>query len=226
MPHKPVRNPWLRLPESASFVLPEDEPLLEKFNARAKPEHFYDLNLYPDPYFGSLNASVVVLLLNPGLHEKDREEHERPDFAEIARKNLAHKLEQYPFMYLHPAAASTPGSEWWQKRTRQLRSDVGDETVAKNLACIQYMPYHSKKYRHSSVPLPSQAYTFHLVRQAIARGAEIVILRSRDIWLQAVPELEFCEDRLHFGANARATYLTRGNLHASYDRIAQRLSDG
>jgi hypothetical protein len=37
--------------------------------------------------------------------------------------------------------------------------------------------------------VPSQEYSFSLVRQAIEKGKPIVIMRSREIWFRYVPEL-------------------------------------
>lgn len=220
-------NPWLRLPSIAPFVLPDDRGRLEEFNAKAKPEHRYDLCLYPDPFFGADQANVVFLLLNPGLDDKDRRVHSRPAFADIARKNLSHGLKQYPFLYLHPVCADTPGGAWWRKRARSLIEEdgLGLESVANGIACIQFMPYHSAKYSSASPSLPSQQYGFKLVRDAIAREAEIVVMRSERLWLTAVPELA-TYPRLHAGRNPRAPFISPGNLPSSYNRIVQRLRHG
>ena len=56
----------------------------------------------------------------------------------------------------------------------------------------------------------------------MACGADIVIMRSVRLWLDAVPELATYE-RLHQGSNPRTPFLSRGNLLASYDIIAERM---
>jgi hypothetical protein len=56
----------------------------------------------------------------------------------------------------------------------------------------------------------------------MARGAEIVIMRSKRLWFAAVPELEAYE-RTHIGANPRGPFVSPGNLKGSYSSIAERL---
>jgi hypothetical protein len=70
--------------------------------------------------------------------------------------------------------------------------------------------------------LPSQAYSFSLVRRAIERGAEIVVMRSKRLWFEAIPELARY-GRTHLGSNPRSPFLSPGNLKQSYVSIASRL---
>jgi hypothetical protein len=214
-------NPWLRLPSLKPFVLESDANLLQRFNETASEKHKYDLSLFPEPFFGSLTAPVVILALNPGLSTQDAATHALPWFAEQALSSLAHALAPYPFLHLQPIT-KTPGGNWWAQRTRQLVCDLGFEVVSTRIACVQYMPYHSQEYSARTPLLPSQQYGFFLVRQAIARGAEIVVLRSLRLWMMAVPELASYE-RVHIGRNPRAPYITKGNMKSAYEHIAERL---
>lgn len=216
-----MQNPWLNLPTSAPYVLDSDAALLQKFQANAAAEYRFDLSLFPEPFFGSSTASVVVLNLNPGLSPDDAAVHAQPHFAEMSRLSLGHNLRPYPFLHLQPKG-QTPGGSWWRQRTRHLESEVGFERLAARLGCIQYVPYHSCKYKATCPWLPSQDYSLALVRQAMAREAEIVVLRARSRWHNVVPELATYR-RVHYGINARAAYLTPGNLKSSYAVIAQRL---
>jgi hypothetical protein len=216
-----MQNPWQALPASSPYVLPSDAPLLQSFNARAPAKHRYDTSLFPEPFFGSLDAPVVVLNLNPGWSPDDAAVHAQPKFAAMSRSNLAHALKPYPFIHLQPIV-ETPGDRWWHQRTRELASDVGFDLVASHLACIQFAPYHSSEYSTGSPLLPSQEYSFSLVRRAMARGADIVAMRAVNLWLGAVPELA-SYSRLHRGSNPRAAFLSRGNLKLAYNVIAARL---
>lgn len=224
-----MQNPWVELPKAAPYVLAADAPLLQAFNLRVmanrksedKNKYTYDTSLLPEPYFGSLSAPVVVLNLNPGWSPDDGAVHAQAAFASMCRRSLAHELQPYPFLHLQPER-TTPGGEWWQRRTSELASEVGWEVVAKNLACIQFMPYHSEKYSTASPRLPSQEYSLDLVRRAMARGAEIVVMRAARLWMSAVPELGNY-GRLHRAANPRGPFLSRGNLKCSYDVIRGRL---
>ncbi len=184
------------------------------------------MSLFPEPFFGSLGATVVVLNLNPGWSPRDKAVHERPEFAAMARSSLAHELRPYPFLHLQPPGTpKTPGGDWWGPRVRKLAEEVGFESVAHRLACVQFTPYHSCGYSSASPPLPSQEYSFHLVRLAMARGAEIVVMRSAKLWESAVPELVGYK-RYHRAANPRAPFLTPGNLKSAYQIISERLRGG
>lgn len=216
-----MRNPWIDLPQAMPYIVAADEEKLTGFNARAPENQRYDTSLFPEPFFGSLNAPVVVLNLNPGWSPDDAAVHADPTFAAMSRNSLRHELNPYPFLHLQPTG-DTPGGRWWRQRTRELQTDVGFETVAKHLACIQFTPYHSSRYSAASPRLPSQEHNFFLVHSAMAREAEIVIMRSAALWLAAVPELAGYV-RLHRGANPRAPFLSPGNLQGAYDVVARRL---
>lgn len=216
-----MQNPWTALPHTSPYVLASDAPLLKSFNAKVALKYRYDTSLFPEPFFGSLSAPVVVLNLNPGWSPDDAVVHADPTFAAMSRSSLNHQLKPYPFLHLQPAS-NTPGGRWWRQRTRELAADVGFELIAHRLACIQFTPYHSPEYSTASPRLPSQEYNFYLVRQAIAREAEVVVMRSVKLWLAAVPELARYA-RIHRGTNPRTPFFSRGNLKSAYDVIAGRL---
>ena len=146
------------------------------------PNHRFDTSLFPEPFFGSLGARVVVLNLNPGWSPGDAAVHAQPEFGAMSRSSLAHDLRPHPFLHLQPTGL-TPGGTWWRVRVRELVGEVGFEAVAPGLACIQFTPYHSREYSPATPRLPSQEYSFYLVRRAMARGAAIVVMRSASLWL-------------------------------------------
>jgi len=195
-------------------VLASDVTLIEAFNARSGNQHRFDLSLFSEPFLGSLSAPVVVLNLNPGWSPYDAAVHSQPEFGRMSRRSLEHQLQPYPVLHLQPAG-DTPGSRWWRQRTRELAEGIGLEAVARGLACVQYAQYHSKEYTQKSHLLPSQEYGFALVRQAMARHAEIVVMRSYPLWVASTPELA-TYGTLHRGSNPRAPFLSRGNLKSSY----------
>lgn len=162
-----------------------------------------------------------MLTLNPSLSPEDAETHARPEFCRLARLSLEHRLAPYPFLHLQPNG-DTSGSRWWKTRTRELVEEVGFDAVARKLACVQFMPYHSTKFKKSRSLLPSQNYSFNLVRKAMERKAEIVVMRSDALWINAIPELANYK-HLHCAANPRSPYLSRGNLKGSFNTVAQRL---
>lgn len=216
-----IQNPWRHLPKHPPYALASDLELLESFNAQASHLHRYDLSLLPEPFFGSDNAAVVVLNLNPGWSEEDALVHADPAFIALARKSIEHKLKPHPFLHLQPGS-QTPGAQWWRRRTQELVNDIGLDQVVNHLACIELTPYHSQQYSARTPLLPSQEYSFHLVRKSMERGAEIVIMRSVKLWFAAVPELANYR-KLHLASNPRAPFISRGNLKSSYDVIMRKL---
>jgi hypothetical protein len=186
-PH--VNNPWQQLPQEADFVLPDDRDLVNAFNLTAEDELKLHLELLPEPFLGSQDAPVVLLNLNPGYSDRDLSCHQNPVFQTRSRGNLTHEPCAYPFYLLSPDVSSAPGYEWWTKRLKSLIQQTGDQPVARNVLCVEYFPYHSKKFGHAALRLPSQQYSFALVRSAIEREAVVVCMRGKRFWFEAVPEL-------------------------------------
>jgi hypothetical protein len=86
--------------------------------------------------------------------------------------------------------APHPGFLWWEPKLRWLVEQTSRELVANKLLCVEFFPYHSKRYSRFCPKLKSQEYTFALVMSAIDRNALIVLMRSQKIWFEAVPKLK------------------------------------
>lgn len=224
-----MRNPWLDLPTSAPFILPQDA---EAFAQQGVGRLFsaFATDLLPEPYFGRPDAPVVLLTLNPGYSDCDAEFHSSDWFQAAARASLAHAPKPGPFLHLLPEPR-TPGVDWWMQRTKELREHLGStELVASGLLCLQFIGYKSKSLRGRlrSVNLPSQEYTFELLRRALARDAIICVMRSQSLWESAVPELAQYRYKV-VARNPRSPYITSGNLGAEqFVAVCERLtsSDG
>lgn len=189
-----VVNPWLALLRQPPFVLPQDEPMLDVYNVVHNPSPTaYRLNLPPLPFQGNLEAPIVVLGLNPGYDLGDETKQTTEYFLETSFRNYHHDVTlPYPLFFLDPQIegnTSGKGQQWWHRRLKHLRRHYDDTLLAKALLSVQYAPYRSTSYKHARQPLPSQDYSFALVRQAIERNALIIGLRSRRLWVEAVEEL-------------------------------------
>jgi hypothetical protein len=183
-----MENPWTELPFEAPFVLPYDQAAVERFNISAGPEFQLRLNVLPEPFLGNPKAPVVLLGLNPGYAESDIPIHTSPSFASANRRNLCHTPSDYPFYLLHPDLVS-PGQIWWQKHLKQVIQAAGVQRVANSIFVIEYLGYHSIRFKHHEIYLPSQLYSRELVREAIRRNALIVLQRGVQLWKACVPEL-------------------------------------
>ena len=190
-----IINPWLRLPNVAPFALPDEYDTLPAFNQIADDNHKLQLGVLPEPFIGNPDAPIFLLSLNPGFDPSDHEHHAREDFSEAIWRNLKHEPSDYPFYFLDPRFRDTGGAEWWLKKLRVLIEDTSLEAVAQGLFCVEFFGYHSVNYRPipkriCKEPLPHQQYGFHLVRKAVERGAEIIVMRQQKNWVAHVSELD------------------------------------
>jgi len=215
------------LPDVEPFVLPDDINVVAEFNRNAQHLARVDLGLLPEPFIGRCDAPIVLLNLNPGWSFDDAKWHRHPGFACRLRANLNQEDSPYPFYLLDPdlkgdSGAYSPGGIWWRKRLRVLIEHVDSlETVANSILCVEYFPDHSQRYGGRMQPIPSQNFSFSLVRSALDREAIIVVLRSQRRWHAAVPELVTYKNQ-YVLRNPRSPYVTPNNCDG-FDAIVRRL---
>ncbi len=202
-----MMTPWADLPLRPPFVLPCDRPFVDVFNRCADERTTIRTDLLPEPFLGRANAPVVLLLLNPGFDSGDAEVHGRADFAKRLRVSLAEATSDH--LLLGPDATG-PGHRWWVRAVSGLARATSQVAVARGLLAVEFFPYHSVDFDHGHLRLPSQAFTFGLVQDAMDRGAEIVMGRGHKQWLGALPALDQYA-RLSRLKNPRRTTLSRGN---------------
>lgn len=184
------KNPWANVPENAPFVLPKDKAVLDKYSPKLTGDYAIRLDTLPYPYLGSTrDATILLLALNGGFSDQNLHYIQSdPYYVEQRRRSLTFES-HYPFFYLDPKLSYTLGHQWWHRRLRHFIEEYSLETVASRFACVQSFPYCSKRYKALPQRVPSQEYSFSLVRQAIEKGKPIVMMRSKEIWLRYVPEL-------------------------------------
>lgn len=187
-----VRNPWRKLhPSKGSYVLEMDREDIRRYNAAVRDEaKVIDWSI-PEPFIGNPESARVVLLgLNPGHSNEDKEAHSNDDFREAMLHNLDHESQEYPFYPLNPGFEPVGVVKWWGTRTRKLRNSVGlgAASFAKRLLVIEGFPYHSKK---SALPTKqvckSQEYSFQLAKEMLGKRL-VVLMRSQKHWLEVDPE--------------------------------------
>src|SRR5262245_3868197 len=182
-------NPWCHLPTSPPYVLPHDEPQVRDVDARAGPDYrLHIAELLPEAFVGNREAPVVLLSNNPGYTEEGVPPQQEAAIVARMRNNLLHGPSDYPFLFLAPDVGGR-GKRWWARKLKALRGRFGDQVVARSILNVPYFPYPSRKFGHRDLRLPSQDYSFRLVREAMERGAVIVFMRKGRAWLDAVPEL-------------------------------------
>ena len=150
------------------------------------------LDTLPEPLVGGLNnAKVVFLALNPGFTDSDVDVNmQLPQFIEGCKANLNDPYNS-PFYYFTGGLETTGGYKWWSSKLKPLlQAGITEETLKEKMMMVEYFPYHSVNYKHINRYTPSQLFSFDIVREAIKLNKTIVIMRSRALWLEAVPELK------------------------------------
>lgn len=189
-------NPWLELDLDGYrdgepwYVLPEDEATVLRNNARYGPGENprIQTQLMPEPYLGRLNAPVVFLNLNPGYTPGLEERwHANPELKEAFRRNFTQGELPYPHIFLDPRFRESPGGMWWWDRLRHLIEHCTREKVARNLLALEYFPYHSRAY--PNVRVPSDEFARCILRNAMDRGATIIVARRWNDLVVQLPEL-------------------------------------
>lgn len=107
-----IPNPWDKVPIEPPYVLHSDVTSINRYNHSAAEEYVIKVDALPEPFFGNIDAPVILLGLNPGYDERDPEVHSNPEFQSLIRNNLILGPAEYPFYFLDPGFES-PGRTWW-----------------------------------------------------------------------------------------------------------------
>jgi hypothetical protein len=224
----PLENPWLKIPRSAPFILPSDRDAISSFHDIVNNADQLKLNLLPIPYLGLPTAPIVLLNLNSGYHPLDDTLQSTSAFKRALRGCLRHADTKYPFFFLDPnieGKEAGPGHLWWCRIFRIFTGEHSYELcdLAKAFFCVEYLPYRSRRYLKLGSVLESQHYGFELVRDAMKRRALVVIMRSKQMWFDAIPDLEKYKN-LHIANNPRNPVLSQANLPQGFPQILRILA--
>ncbi|HXA02627.1 MAG TPA: hypothetical protein VNW99_11605 [Cytophagaceae bacterium] len=199
-----MQNPWTNIFDGDigrldRYSLKEERPVIDEFNKSISDEFkIYD-TVFPSAYSNIKTSDILLLLTNPGYDQKEKDNGVYDDTERISQylRNLIEDTVPTSEKLLSP---------YWEKKLNKLTKIYPLEIVKSHISIVQFFPYHSikfreipkkliKKYFPNSNYLPSQEYTFHLLREALIRKPVIIITRSKKQWLEALPELntyEYC----------------------------------
>ncbi len=91
-----------------------------------------------------------------------------------------------------------------------------------SVAAAEWFPYVSRKLVEIPQLLPSQTFTFQVVRGALERGAQPVIMTGRAQWLRSVSEL--AHDSVITLRNWQNPTVTPGNMESGeWERVVSAL---
>jgi hypothetical protein len=109
-----------------------------------------------------------------------------------------------------------------EPKTKALIAKFDRKVVARSLFNVVYFPYVSPHFGHSRLCLPSQVYSFGLVRKAVSRGAVVVLMyRGQERhWLAQVPELTGYSKFLRVN-NPQNPAISPGNLGDDFQTVVE-----
>lgn len=197
-------------------MLAEDEPYLDAFERTfgdSKEAHKINRAVAPEPRSGPINAPIVLLQLNPSYDDTP------PCPSDLEQRIAALHDEFSPHLPLQNRDG------WWTKTFASVQRDVGDPVkVATRVLSLEFFPYASKSFCHGHIRLPSQSYTFALLRRAIRRDALILVTRGFNLWCGAVPELAHERQNVFKLLNPRRPFVSPGNLPGdAYHHVIRRI---
>lgn len=207
-------NPWREvadlsagndflLSDKHNLVCSGDKELIEAFNATAKPEHEYHLNVPAYPWYGNpLIAKVIVLSLNPGYSERESKiaalykmlpQGLVESYAVHLRSMLTFDCYSFLPEDFGPHGVTTRDlanihqSYYWLDRLTSafVNKDTGlsFEQINDRFAVVQYVGYSSKKYApfKRGQLLPSQNYTKQLIQFILHNNPDTVFIVPRAV---------------------------------------------
>jgi hypothetical protein len=210
-----MKNPWMKL--GSRNVLECDEPYVNAFNAyverparerQLKKASAIKINdrLLPEPFFGPFDAPVVLLMLNPKADQHADKWHSKPAYRDALLRAYSGPRGA-PHFHLLDSNPGAPGEEFWRRLVQPLSTTkkACEIPIAERLLSVEYFPYASSRFDHTTPRLPSQEFSFELIRRAIRHNALVVCLSGELPWLGAVPALNKHKNFIRTGGRQRAS---------------------
>ncbi len=169
----------------------EDTALSQAINDRR-----LHLGLFPLPFIGDLkNASIYVLMANPGLNHSDYDNVTDGD-ANWLRGQLTQEFgDSLPFgTAFDPKNVEKGGKDYTRDKLKRTVEFIAERSArsysetlkefALKLAVIQLVPYHSKKFVSGANMLPSADLVVKFVKNTVVprvRNGEAILIVTRRI---------------------------------------------
>lgn len=222
-------------------IYPGDATFIHEFNKKVEPKYQYVVGVPPMPFSGNLlNSKVVLLTLNPGYIEevnKDKCMALRPAEKEqllcLMRNALNFCGEG---IYDGYECSRIQGDYYWEKAFSHLAMEAygrpsteKDHPIFEEIAFLQFIGYHSVKFRYSAgiKHMPSMVFTNLLVKYlATKTNKTFLCLRSETLWKEVFGDelwnrLESEGRIITKGHKGMSQAITRGNLKKDngFDRL-------
>jgi len=223
---KDLRNPWLNFQISESMIHELDRDSVDNHNSKVESKYRFLAHLAPEPWIGNPEAEVLVLLANPGATAGDlsgKLQKNRDLINSLSIRNLKGELTEYPHFFFDPQLLGTDGYIWYTKRFKHLIEATSQGNVAKKIMSCELVPYHSFSWKKPKDMPATQKYTFNLVKQAIERGAVILIGRGKKDWFENVPSLKKYSKYFQ-PASPQCAYVSPKNYGKNFNKIVEAIS--
>lgn len=240
-----VGNDFL-LSDKHNLVCSADKEIIETFNASAKPEHQYHLNVPAYPWYGNpLTAKVIVLSLNPGYNERESKiatlykmlpQGFVEGYAIHLRSMLTFECNSFLPEDFGPYGVSTRDlanihqSYYWLDRLTGAfvdsdtnKTGLSFEQINDRFAVVQYVGYSSQKYApfKRGQLLPSQNYTKQLIQFILHNNPKVVFIvpRAEKSWRSLLGTM-WSNDRFFVSKLPRSQWFSAATLgEEAYSKI-------
>lgn len=167
-----------------------------------KSENKFHSGLIPIPYIGDIeNAKIYILMNNPGFEILDY-------YAESCNKKLRDTLidnlhqekklldSEFPFIFLNPEFLWHGGGRYWEIKLKNIIEETkilfkcsyagALSHVAKTVAVLQFVPYHSKDFLFpnglESSKIMREFVKEELLKKAKEKKIYIICARGKNYW--------------------------------------------
>jgi hypothetical protein len=211
-----IINPWEKLLKTngkCKYIAECDKDFLLDIDKKFK------LDFIPQPYVGNPYSSVVYYLLgNPNPLGNNYS----IELQELQKKNLSHEIIEYPLFWLDPKYKESEVYKWWIDNLSYLVGELGRKIITKYIFAIDYFGYFSEN-TPSFKNLPSQEYSFYLIKKAIEDKKIIIVARCANRWYNSISTLKEYENTFELN-NPSNVIISPGNVgDENFDKIIERL---
>jgi hypothetical protein len=209
-----IENPWSTLKKSkGEYIADCDKEAIQYFKQKLQGDYELKLGAMPSPYNGNPKKARIYLLNgNPGYDtDENMFAFDKKFKNSIIIPNYKHEIKDRPFADFKDELKDTGGAKWWSGSLKWLIEKAGIDKVSNYVFCAEFFPYHSISWKNLNKTLPSQEYTFKLVREGMKRNVKIILMRFARPWFKAIPELETYKNLLRT-KNQRRVYISPGNI--------------
>ena len=220
-----IDNPWKNFSYSRDKenVIDMDKPFVQAYKnyikckwgrKRKYKDNAIHLEICPEPFIGSPDASIYLLGGNPGYDGKDHEcNSDESLYIQLMSKTLIHECD---FLFFRKELKEHKGNKWWM-------THVKENLLRNNIFNIEYFPYHSHKAdglksflnhirtKKLSLTCGSNEYANWLIKKAIESNKIIIITRLRNFWLERIKALREYSNS-YILLDAQTARINEGNI--------------